>query len=415
MAVLRAYRDHVDKGLVTAGPLRGVRRLAGSVSGDVALAAVASLVQVGGTALAAPGQHGARPLDILGYLLLSVSAAVLSVRRRWPLPVLATTFAATFVYALLDYPGGPIWIGLIVGFITALATGYRLFAYLSLAVGYLSFLWLAPLANGRPTPSALAAVGIAAWMLFLPAVTELVRNRRAYAQASRQRNLEQQRSAHEAARRQASDERLGIARELHDVLAHSLSLINVQAGVALELMDRNPEQVRAALDAIKGTSKDALVDVQGVLAALRRPDESAPLTPAATLSDLDGLVRQARSTGLTVQLTVPDEPLELASAVGASAYRIVQEALTNVVRHADARLVSIRVGTDGGDLVVTVDDDGRGRSEGASSARRGDGIPGMRERTAALGGHLTAGPRADGGFRVHARLPRGVGRELTSS
>jgi signal transduction histidine kinase len=399
----------------TARTLSQTRRrlLTRSATVDVAIALAAALVQVGGTALAAPGQHDVRPLDWLGYLLLATPAAVLVPRRRRPVAVLVATFAATFTYALLNYPGGPIWAGLIVGFVTALTTGHRPIAYLSLPVGYVSFLWLAPLANGRPTASAPIAVGIAAWMLCLPAVTELVRNRRAYAQASRQRAVEQERSAREAARRQASEERLSIARELHDVLAHSLSLINVQAGVALELIDQRPEQARTALDAIKRTSKDALVDVQGVLASLRRPEEHAPLTPSATLRDLDDLVHQAQTTGLAVDVTITDGPLEVPGAVDAAAYRIVQEALTNVVRHANARHVAIGLGRNGTDLTVTVDDDGGGR-DGGLSRGRGDGIPGMRERAAALGGWLHAGPRAGGGFRVAACLPATLDGELAA-
>jgi signal transduction histidine kinase len=404
----------------TAVPARRLPRwplLTRNAAVDVAIAAGAAVIQVGGTTLAARSQHGVRALDWLGYLLLTAAAAVLVGRRRWPLPVYAATLTATFAYAVLNYPGGPIWAGLIVGLITLLVSGHRVIAYASLPVGYVAFLWLAKLANHRPTPSVPMAVGIAVWMLFLPAVTELVRNRRAYAQANRQRALEEQRSAREAARRQASEERLGIARELHDVLAHSLSLINVQAGVALELMEQNPEQVRAALDAIKRTSKDALVDVQGVLAALRRPEEAVPLTPAPTLRDLDDLVRQARTTGLAVDVAVAGGALELPAAVDAAAYRIVQEALTNVVRHAHATHVAIRLDTDGAELAMRVDDNGCGTPPGAvnGNARRGEGIAGMRERAAAMGGRLSAGPRPSGGFRVDARLPVVVSAEPSPS
>ena len=148
------------------------------------------------------------------------------------------------------------------------------------------------------------AVGLAAWLLFLLAGSELIRNRRAFAQASRQRAVEEQRSADEADRRRASEERLGIARELHDVVAHSLSLINVQAGVALELMDRRPEQVRTALTAIKQASRDALADVQSVLDSLRRPGEEAPRAPAPSLRDVADLVQRAEATGLTVDTQV---------------------------------------------------------------------------------------------------------------
>src|SRR5689334_19262697 len=241
---------------------------------------------------------------------------------------------------MLDYPGGPIWIALIIAFGGALIGGHRIAAYASLLAGYVCFLWLAKLTTGKPGPSAGVAVGLAAWLLFLLAGSELIRNRRAYARASRQRAIEERRSAYEADRRRASEERLGIARELHDVVAHSLSLINVQAGVALELMDRRPEQVRTALTAIKQASRDALVDVQSVLDAVRR----------------------AEATGLVVGTRVEADLAALPSGVGAAGYRIVQEALTNVVRHADASSVSVRIGEDGGALVIEVEDDGPERA-----------------------------------------------------
>jgi signal transduction histidine kinase len=275
------------------------------------------------------------------------------------------------------------------------------------------------LTAGQPAPSAWAAGGLAAWLLLLLAGTELIRNRRAFARASRQRAIEEQRSAHEAAQRQASEERLGIARDLHDVVAHSLSLINVQAGVAVELMDQRPEQVRTALTAIKQASREALMDVQSVLDALRRPGEEMPRAPAPSLRDVDELVRRAEATGLSIDVRVT--PLTLPRGVDAAGYRIVQEALTNVVRHADASNVSIRIGPDDGDLLIEVEDDGAerirvpGPSRGGASGG-GRGIRGMTERAAALGGQLTAGREplkrggeVGGGFAVRARLPLETG------
>jgi signal transduction histidine kinase len=316
-------------------------------------------------------------------------------------------FATTLGYVLLGYPNGPIWMGLVVGFGTALMTGHRIAAYGSLLAGYLAFLWLPVLTDVQRPPSAWAAGGLAAWLLLLLAGAELIRNRRAFAHASRQRAIEEQRSAHEAARRQASEERLGIARDLHDVVAHSLSLINVQAGVALELMEQRPEQVRTALTAIKQASREALVDVQSVLDSLRRPGEEMPRAPAPGLRDVDELVRRAEATGLRVDVRVT--PLPLPRAVDAAGYRIVQEALTNVVRHADASSVSVRIGPDDGDLVIEVEDDGAerpGPSRGGAS-NGGRGIRGMTERAEALGGQLSAGPRPGRGFAVRARLPLG--------
>jgi signal transduction histidine kinase len=399
-----AYRAQVDGAILTERGISVLRRLVGGVPGDVALAAAAGLVQVGGTAVAARHQTDVRMLDIPGYLLLASSPVALIVRRRWPVAVLLVAFATTLGYLLLGYPGGPIWMALIVAFGTALVLGHRIAAYMSLLAGYPGFVWLVNLVVGRPPPSAWVAGGIAAWMLLLVAASELVRNRRAFAQASRQRAIEEQRSLREAARRQATEERLGIARELHDVLGHSLSLINVQAGVALELMDRKPEQARTALSAIKQASKEALVDVQSVLASLRTPEEEAPRAPSPSVRNIKDLVRRAEAAGLVVEVRQAGQLSSLPANVDAAAYRIVQEALTNVVRHADATTVSIRVSRDEAALVVVVDDDGDG-GECSPASGAGNGIRGMHDRAVALGGQVTAGPGPGRGFRVRAWLP----------
>ena len=382
-----------------------LRELTRGRRGDIALAVLAAVVQIGGTALAARHHPPVRTLDVYGYLLLAAGPAALLVRRAQPVPVLMLAFATTLGYVLLGYPSGPIWITLIVAFGTALMTGHRFAAYGSLLAGYLGFLWLPVLTAAEPPPSPWAALGLAAWFLVLLAGAELIRNRRAFAQASRQRVIEEQRSAHEAAERQASEERLGIARDLHDVVAHSLSLINVQAGVALELMDQRPEQVRTALSAIKHASREALVDVQSVLDSLRRPGEEMPRAPAPSLRDVGELVRRAEATGLAVDMRATE--MALPRGVDAAGYRIVQEALTNVVRHADASGVSVRIGEEQGDLVIEVEDDGAGRpgASGGGARGGGSGIRGMTERAAALGGQLTAGRRTGSGFAVRARLP----------
>ena len=183
----------------------------------------------------------------------------------------------------------------------------------------------------------------------------------------------------------------------------SRSLINVQAAVALELMEQRPEQVRTALTAIKHASRDALVDVQSVLDSLRRTGEAAPRAPALGLRDVEELVRRAEATGLVVDVRVGEAPPALPRGVDAAGYRIVQEALTNVVRHADATRVSVRIGKEDGDLVIEVEDDGAGRPD--VSGGGGSGIRGMTERAAALGGQLTAGRSEGRGFGVRARLP----------
>ena len=239
----------------------------------------------------------------------------------------------------------------------------------------------------------------------------------AVAVAGRQRRLDAERTRAEEARRRAGEERMRIARELHDVLAHNISLINVQAGVALHLMDEQPGQSRSALQAIKQASNDALGELRSVLDVLRQGDEAPPRAPASGLAQLDSLVAGAGSAGLAVHTRVEGTPRPLPAGTDLAAYRIVQESLTNVTRHAGPASATILVRYGPDDLTVQVDDDGKGATSASGRQatdpgrqdRRpgGTGIRGMRERVIALGGELSAGPRPGGGFRVLARLPLG--------
>jgi signal transduction histidine kinase len=214
----------------------------------------------------------------------------------------------------------------------------------------------------------------------------------------------------EATARRASEERLAIARDLHDVVAHSISVINVQANTALHLMDRQPERAREALSAIREVSGQALAELGPVLGALRDPPGSAgggaPLAPVPGVARLDELAARARSAGFAVSVAAEGPVRPLPAGVDAAAYRIVQEALTNTVRHSAGRSASVRLRYGDGDLVIEVDDDGAGAGgDGAGGAGPGNGLTGMRERARALGGSLAAGPRPGGGFRVLAKLP----------
>ena len=211
----------------------------------------------------------------------------------------------------------------------------------------------------------------------------------------------------EHAQRRLGEERLRIAREVHDVVAHAMVAINVQAGVAAHRLDKDPEQARTALRAIKQASGEALSDLRATLGVLRGEDAAAPLGPAAGLGDLDELAGGLRAAGVEVQLDVGDVA-GLPGAVHAAGYRIVQEALTNVLRHAGASRVRVRVARDGGSLRVEVADDGSGAA-GNGAGGTGNGVAGMRERAAALGGTLEVGPAPGGGWRVAAELPAGAG------
>jgi len=211
----------------------------------------------------------------------------------------------------------------------------------------------------------------------------------------------------EHARRRLGEERLRIAREVHDVVAHAMVAINVQAGVAAHRLDADPEQARTALRAIKDTSGEALSDLRATLGMLRGEDGEAPVRPPAGLGDLDELAAGLRAAGVDVAVDVGDLS-GVPGAVHAAGYRIVQEALTNVLRHAGAGHVRVRVARDGEQLRVEVVDDGAGAvANGAGGS--GSGVRGMRERAAALGGTLDAGPGDRGGWRVAATLPARAG------
>jgi signal transduction histidine kinase len=241
--------------------------------------------------------------------------------------------------------------------------------------------------------------GLVAWTLVVLAVAEVVRVRRDRAQGFRQAALERR-------RRQAGEERLRIAQELHDVVAHHLSLINVQAGVALHLAERKPENVEPALSAIKDASKEALAELRSLIDVLRDDRGPAPLAPAPSLARLDDIVDRARHAGLHVTKTVEGRPRPLAAAVELAAYRVVQEAITNVVRHAHAGTATIALRYGDEVLTATVEDDGRGGPE-VRSIQHGNGLRGMRERATALGGTLEVTASPLGGLRVAVELPVG--------
>jgi signal transduction histidine kinase len=202
------------------------------------------------------------------------------------------------------------------------------------------------------------------------------------------------------AERRLNEERLRIAREVHDVVAHAMVAINVQAGVAAHLLDQDTEQAREALLHIKATSGDALNDLRATLGVLRDPDRAAPIGPSAGLDDLDDVASQLRAAGIEVTVDAPT--IAVPTPVGAASYRIVQEALTNVLRHARATRASVVVRVDADAVSIVVADDGTGHG---GSGGAGAGVRGMRERATALGGTLDAGPGEGGGWCVEAWLP----------
>lgn len=361
---------------------------------------VAVFVMVG-TTFAARNQPDREPLDTFARVLLLVGAVLLLARHKYPAATVFAVAGTTLVYLGAGYPYGPAFVPVALAVFSAVAAGHRYAAWGAvgmlwaghLLIGHWLYRYLPP-AGDAAVPWGQELVG-AAWVLAIVAAAELTRVRRE--QWARDRA---ERAA--AEKRRADEERLRIARELHDVLAHSISVINVQAGVGLALLDSDPEQARTALTTIKAASKEALGEVRQVLDTLRAPGE-APRAPAPGLDRLPELVEQAARTGLTVQVATEGTEAPLPPGADLAAFRIVQEALTNVVRHSGSRTARVRIAYAPGRLRLRIDDDGP--ATGTDQGGSGNGLAGMRERAAALGGTIEAGTRPDGGFRVDADLP----------
>jgi signal transduction histidine kinase len=333
--------------------------------------------------------------DALGVL----AALSLVLRRPWPVATLALSVVTAAAYLLLGNPPGPI---LLAPFVAALhLVAYRrLSLSLPAAAGAGVVLAVAHVRTAGPAPDAIfLAIWIGAAALF--AAIQGVRTAfAAEAQAGREWA---EKSRDEAARRRLAEERLRMAREVHDVVGHSLAVITLQAGVADHLLDSQPDKARTALGAIREVSRQALGELRAELASLRGETATeAVRAPAAGLGGLGDLVAGMRAAGLDVAYQTSVAEARVPEAVGQAAYRIVQESLTNVVRHAgEGAGAQVTVGITDGMLRVEVADTGRG----AQAEVGGSGLEGMRERAEALGGHLDAGDRPQGGFVVRAELP----------
>ncbi len=399
--------------------MRYLERLGPSAQ-DALLAGVVAVMLTVNVLVGSPHRDPAGlAIDLVAVLAGSLALAAW---RRAPLLALAGSTAAMLGYAVHAQPGPPAAFPVMISVFGAVRYGHRLLPALAAAVFLGANLAkdLATVTDRSDKDILQATILLLGWFVASGVAATVTRHRQAYLEQAEQRAAEAERTREEVARRRAGEERLRIARELHDSLTHSISVIKVQAGVAVHLARKRGEEVPAALLAIQEASGDAMRELRATLEVLR--DDSAPPpdpapahapdpAPAPTseecvpsgLDRLDDLVRRARSIGLPTTVTVAGARRALPPEVDRAAYRIVQEALTNVSRHAGAAAAQVRVEYADAELVVQVDDDGS--ASAGEPPVPGTGLRGMRERVSALGGRLRTEPRPEGGFTVHAALP----------
>ncbi|MEV4315419.1 sensor histidine kinase [Actinocrispum sp. NPDC049592] len=334
--------------------------------------------------------HDAPPLFV--YVLLIAASMSLALRRFFPVAVLIFTEVSTFTVYVIDRPDVAVALPVLCALYAMIRLGPRMVGIAS-AVVYLAGLIAVNVVviPGHPSREDLQArFLLLGWFVAAVVLAEAARLRE-------RRAAELARSHEETLRRRAGEERLRIARDLHDSLTHSISVIKVQAGVAIHLARKRGEEVPDSLVAIQDASRDAMRELRETLEALRGEPETSGL------DRLDDLVERARSTGLPVEVHVSGHKRRLPQDIDRAAYRIVQEALTNVTRHAGAATAAVHLTYGRTGLIVRVDDDGQATPD--LTPIPGVGLIGMRERITALGGTLSACPRPTGGFRVHAELP----------
>ncbi|MEU0555521.1 sensor histidine kinase [Dactylosporangium sp. NPDC006015] len=378
-------------------------RRPGALVQDLLLGCFVAVMQVQGT-LAKPQDVGSRPLTDLGHLgiaLLVASGLILAVRRRWPVTVFVASALISLAYFVAGFSDGPGWIGLFVALytLTAYGDGRRSLLIAGVGIAVLATGWLIVGADVEPR----AAIG---WVFFriaasvmAAALGESVRSRRVAVAEALERAAQAERTREEEARSRVDAERLRIAREVHDTVAHAIAIINVQAGVTAYMLDQRPDRAREALVTIEQTSAQALQEMRTVLGVLRNDDDGR--VPHPGLGQVHELAVVARDAGLDLTLDA-DTAGEVPSSVGTTAYRIVQEALTNVIRHVGPTRVTVALSRRADVLEVLVTNTG---PKAAAATQPGRGITGMIERCELLGGDLTAAPLPAGGFEVRARLP----------
>jgi signal transduction histidine kinase len=392
-----------------------VRRLAERALDPILALAVIAFCLVVTIAIA---QDSTDPFNAWTVVLIVVIGGSLAFRRRAPEAALAVSVGGLSIYSAAHYAGGPIYLVPLVIVATIGALGDRRRTITAAVATILVFVVVGFASGGTDhIPYLLAMAG---WLIGAVFIGTAYFNRRALLCQLQQRAKDLEENQEEEARRRVAEERIRIARDLHDVIAHGVAAIHLQAGAALHVAERQPEVAVPALQTIKDLSKQTLDELRATVGVLRADvnddDGVAPRAPTPGIRRLDDLVEQARLAGLAVELRIDSAVDAVPAAVDVAAYRIVQESLTNVMRHAGPNAHARVVITEdrNGGLTVEVTDDGLGAA--ANSAETpGHGLAGMRERAATVGGVVTAGPRAGGGFRVEAHLPTAVSPEAVTS
>jgi signal transduction histidine kinase len=353
--------------------------------------------------------------DALGYLLTIVGSGALAFRRHHPIPAYAVSLVATMCFSLSEYPENGLPIATLIALYTVASIVPRMQAAIAAAAAAAVIMFLT--AVGAQGLDAAGAVGNLAIFGTGYAFGSYMRVRRDYTEQLELRAKDLEENQRREAEQAVAEERLRIARELHDVVAHAMSVVAVQSGVAAHVIDQQPDEARTMLQNINATSREALDEMRRMLGVLRADgdDGQLELAPAPSLGDLRSLVSSIESTGVDVELSVDGDAPDLAPGLDLTAFRIVQEALTNVVKHAGQASVAVRVRYGADELAVVVEDDGRGAAAAPVDAvgGGGHGLVGMQERVDLFGGSLAAGPRAGGGFRVAATLPYRAGAAVS--
>ncbi|MFJ6570736.1 sensor histidine kinase [Streptomyces sp. NPDC091292] len=378
------------------GPVLSLRLPRGRAADLTVALTVFTLVALGSLRSLIDAREEPWAVTALTWVMIVAACGALYEWRRRPVAVAVLTLGVSVAYYLTSAYDGPLMVVVVVALYGVAAEGHLQWA---VALSALAVIGTgAGTLAGNEDVNGVALFMLTGWLVGVVALGWVRHSRLAHAR--------------EAEQRAATEERLRIARELHDVIGHHLSLIHVQSAAALRRVRKDPDTAAttadSALAAVKESSREALRELRATLGVLRQVDEEAPTAPAPGLDRLGELLDAARLTGLDVRAPAgPDAPGPLPTEVDLAAFRIVQESLTNVARHARAATaVTVRIERGARDVMIEVTDDGHGHTPGTGPHGTGTGISGMRERARALGGELTTGPGPDGGgFTVRARLP----------